>query len=235
VGCRHVACHTAPTPCAHRNDTTSPPPPNLGVDVAGSSEGVFESLFALKKETTKDIRDHLEDTWRDLTGVGAFYRAPGYVSPTASLDAIARSFVETYVLGATGSAFRASEEKARLVGFKEIRYRSAAELDYLIHLFPCAKIIVNVRRDVVKQSESATWQKGAPALQRENDWMIQWQQRNARRSFFIALEDFTVPTFDRLAAWLGFPSCRFVRVAHSNARGGYMPDSSKDVSCASDR
>ena len=233
MGCRHVACHTAPTPCAHRNDTTSPPPPpppNLGVDVAGSSEGIFESLFALKKKQEETTRH-----FRDRTGVGAFYRTPGYVSPTASLDAIARSFVETYVLGATGSAFRASEEKARLVGYKEIRFKSAAELDYLIHLFPCAKIIVNVRRDVVKQSESDTWVKGAPALQRDNDYMIQWQQRNARRSFFIALEDFTVPTFDRLAAWLGFPSCRFVRVAHSNARGGYMPDSSKDVSCASDR
>ena len=208
-----------------------------GVYLEGENMGLFESLFTLKEDATKDLQEFHEDEIRARVhkGVGSFYRAPGYVSPTASLDAIAREFVEVYVLGAKGSAFRAREEKARLVGFKEIRFKNAQELDYLIHLFPCAKVIINVRRDVVKQSASAEWQEGASALQQRNDWYTDWHQRNAQRSFLIALEDFTVPNMNKLAAWLGFPSCRFVRIAHSNAHGGYYADSTKDVNCAADR
>ena len=201
-----------------------------GVYLEGENMGLFESLFTLKEDATKAASSYFVSK-----GVGSFYRAPGYVSPTASLDAIAREFVEVYVLGAKGSAFRAREEKARLVGFKEIRFKNAQELDYLIHLFPCAKVIINVRRDVVKQSASAEWQEGASALQQRNDWYTDWHQRNAQRSFLIALEDFTVPNMNKLAAWLGFPSCRFVRIAHSNAHGGYYADSTKDVNCAADR
>ena len=112
-----------------------------GVYLEGENMGLFESLFTLKEDATKDLQEFHEDEIRARVhkGVGSFYRAPGYVSPTASLDAIAQEFVEVYVLGAKGSAFRAREEKARLVGFKEIRFKNAQELDYLIHLFPWPK------------------------------------------------------------------------------------------------
>ena len=44
---------------------------------------------------------------------------------------------------------------SEVVGWKEIRYKEAATLDFMRHLFPCAQFIVNIRRDTAAQGKSA--------------------------------------------------------------------------------
>mmetsp|Transcript_26439 Transcript_26439/g.54835 ORF Transcript_26439/g.54835 Transcript_26439/m.54835 type:complete len:100 (-) Transcript_26439:8-307(-) len=94
----------------------------------------------------------------------------------------------------------------------------------MLKVFPCAKFIVNVRRDLVAQSRSAFWTKGnqtGKLLPRITSMLEHWQSSHTDRTRLLHLEDFTLVEFNKLLQWLGVRGCKFTVLAHSNYNGSY--------------
>ena len=104
-------------------------------------------------------------------------------------------------------------------------------LDYIDELFPCARIVFNIRRDVTAQARAifSTFD-GASSIaltqiekemQAVSDSFVAWHGERSRasggkaRSFLLYTEDFTAERFTQLAQWLGFP-CTYNTVPHAN-------------------
>eukprot|EP00040_Diaphanoeca_grandis_P043548 m.268400 g.268400 ORF g.268400 m.268400 type:complete len:268 (+) comp78342_c0_seq1:188-991(+) len=116
------------------------------------------------------------------------------------------------------------------IGWKEIRYGSIAQLDFLLTLFPCAKIIVNVRKDVMQQynSQKKSWhlnhstadeEADVRSLQKRTDMTVAWEKKqNPANTFFLPLEEFTIERFNEMIRWIGVDSgsCVFKHIAHTN-------------------
>ena len=187
------------------------------VYIAGENDGLFESLYALHKSSiltdsmAKGKKDH--DAW---------WHHP---VERSKLQRIARTYVESAI------GLKQNQNYA-WVGFKEIRFRTDDELDYILSLFPCSKVIVNIRRDVVRQHKSA-FKRSSPIskLKSQNDMLLKWSKKHPKRVFRLALEDFNLDNFNRLAVWLDFPNCHFKQIAHANRNGGYGADNRHFVTC----
>ena len=186
------------------------------VYIAGENDGLFESLYALHKSS-------ISTELKNRKGVfGAWWHHP---VERSKLQRIARTYVESAI------GLKQNQNYA-WVGFKEIRFRTDDELDYILSLFPCSKVIVNIRRDVVRQHKSA-FKRSSPIskLKSHNDMLLKWSKKHPKRVFTLALEDFNLDNFSRLAVWLGFPNCRFKQIAHANRNGGYGVDNRHFVTC----
>jgi len=112
------------------------------------------------------------------------------------------------------------------LGFKEIRYASPDILDFLTRLFPCARFIVNVRKNIEAQASSAFWNRttyddAVKTLETETRNLREWQAKDASKRFLLELESFSPDLFNRMLAWLGVTGCRYMQVAHVNDRGSY--------------
>jgi hypothetical protein len=104
--------------------------------------------------------------------------------------------------------------------------------------FPCARIIFNLRRDVMAEARAiySTFQ-GADTLpltkienemEHVSDTMLEWHNsrkygQKGARSFLLYTEDFTPERFTQLAHWLGFP-CTFHSVPHANDPTAFAKD-----------
>ena len=93
-------------------------------------------------------------------------------------------------------------------------------LTFLDTLFPCAKIIFNIRANVTEQSGSAFYKKqgvSTAELQRVNQHMLAAHHaRGGSRSYLIRLEDFSTGELTKMAHWLGFPDCSYTSIPHAN-------------------
>lgn len=93
-------------------------------------------------------------------------------------------------------------------------------LEFLETLFPCAKIVFNLRADVASQSDSAFYGElkvPADELSHVNKQVMQMHEaRGGNRTFLMRLEDFSAAHFTKMAAWLGFPECHFTSLPHAN-------------------
>ena len=109
---------------------------------------------------------------------------------------------------------------------------SSEWLDYLDALFPCARIVFNIRRDVTAQARAiySTFDGGSnlPLTEIEQEMatvseqILAWHAQRSRRasggkarSFLLYTEDFTPQRFSELGQWLGFP-CTFHAVPRAN-------------------
>ena len=187
------------------------------VYIAGENDGLFESLYALHKSSIST----------EVKGKNGAYHGAWWHHPVerSKLERIARTYVES----AIGLK---QNQNYTWVGFKEIRFGTADELDYLLSLFPCSKVIVNIRRDVVRQHESAFKEKSPISkLKSHNDMLLKWSKKYPKRVFTLALEDFNLDNLNRLAVWLDFPNCHFKQIAHANRDGGYGADKRHFVTC----
>lgn len=188
------------------------------VYIAGENDGLFESLYALHKSSIRT-----ESRAKGKNGVhNAWWHHPVERSKL-------RRSARTYVESAIGLK---QNQNYTWVGFKEIRFRTDDELDYILSLFPCSKVIVNIRRDVVRQHKSA-FKRSSPIskLKSHNDMLLKWSTKHRNRVFTLALEDFTLANLNRLAVWLDFPNCHFKQIAHANRNGGYGVDNRHFVTC----
>jgi len=188
------------------------------VYIAGENDGLFESLYALHKSSIRT-----ESRAKGKNGVhNAWWHHP---VERSKLERIVRTYVESAI------GLKQNQNYA-WVGFKEIRFRTDDELDYILSLFPCSKVIVNIRRDVVRQHESA-FKRSSPIskLKSHNDMLLKWSTKHRNRVFTLALEDFNLDNFNRLAVWLDFPNCHFKQIAHANRNGGYGVDNRHFVTC----
>ena len=187
------------------------------VYIAGENDGVFESLYALHKSSIRTEKHSKNGAYH-----GAWWHHP---VERSKLKRSARTYVES----AIGLK---QNQNYTWVGFKEIRFGTADELDYLLSLFPCSKVIVNIRRNIVRQHESAFKEKiPISKLESQNDMLLKWSKKYPKRVFTLALEDFNLDNLNRLAVWLDFPNCRFKQIAHANRDGGYGADKRHFVTC----
>lgn len=127
-------------------------------------------------------------------------------------------------------------EKLTFIGWKEIRYPTADDLNMITRLFPCAKFVVNYREDIDSQSHSGFYgqRKDQDAvvstLAKRNELYTKWAAGlGPSRAFTLTLEQFSIDTFNQLLAWLGYSNCSYSSLIHSNTNGfGNIP-SRQDV------
>ena len=105
--------------------------------------------------------------------------------------------------------------------------------DYLDTLFPCSRIVVNLRRDRRAQARALvssffdaedSLAESTPPLtlverdvERVSQFLLEWHQNKSStgRSFLMYTEDMTAERFTQLAQWLGRP-CTFGSVPNAN-------------------
>lgn len=117
---------------------------------------------------------------------------------------------------------------ANVTGFKEIRYNSADMLEFIARVFPTARFVLTYRmkKDAQLRSRKAApgFKPNAAALEAETQALLQFHERRPDSTFLLPLERFSLATFNSLFAFLGFPHCKALRVAHTNKNGGYGDD-----------
>lgn len=111
-------------------------------------------------------------------------------------------------------------------GFKEIRYKTKEELDFVLAAFPKAKIVLNYREDVAKQAQSDWYKQSDWALSQikeQTSTFIAWAKANPGHAYLMPLEHFGKANFNDLFRWLGYPHCTARAVTHANSglSGGY--------------
>jgi hypothetical protein len=127
-------------------------------------------------------------------------------------------------------------------GFKEVRYSTSEQLDFLGDAFPSAKFVINYRRDLEKQSNSSWFKENRGSqdvLYDTTRKLVRWADAHPTRAYSIPLEEFSVENFTALFSFLGFPNCRALAVTHANngaATDGYHhgpgdPAAGKMLSC----
>lgn len=108
-------------------------------------------------------------------------------------------------------------------GFKEIRYTSLEILRWLKQVFPCSKMVINIREPdaLVESREKAFghvnegWARAV--IQNLTDFHAERLAHND--TFWLPLESFSVDTFNAMAAWMGVGHCRFVSIAKNRGQG----------------
>ena len=103
-------------------------------------------------------------------------------------------------------------------------------LRFLDTLFPCAKIIFNIRANVTEQGGSwsrSSFMSSFYIKQRQAVFTAELEQlnkhvlhhhsaRGGNKSYLIRLEDFSTGHFTKMAHWLGFPECTYTSLPHAN-------------------
>jgi hypothetical protein len=131
--------------------------------------------------------------------------------------------LQLYVKGLLGSY----EKGTKIVGFKEVRFMKEDLIFFSETLFPCARFVVQTRKDVQAQQNSKTyrqWDMDAQVLWQTTKALEDWQKAHDSRSIALHLEDFSVETFNNLLTWAGVSGCQYINVCHAND-GGYGDDS----------
>jgi hypothetical protein len=114
-------------------------------------------------------------------------------------------------------------ESSLVYGFKEIRHLTEKDFATLLEYFPCARFIFNIRENVTAQAQS--WAQffqidgGRERIEHINAVFHDLFVRNEDRSFWLPLESFSLPTFNRMLNWIGVSNCQYVRLAHENRNG----------------
>eukprot|EP00961_Rhodomonas_salina_P131312 1767251-Rhodomonas_salina.2 len=131
-----------------------------------------------------------------------------------------------------------STTSGAVTGFKEIRFEaSRGDVEFLKDVFPCARIVFNIRHDVEEQSKSGfhakhnNKRKKTSELSKRNKEILSLHaEMGPQQSYLLALEDFNTQNFNKLAEWLGYKDCSFTTVLHDNDSkfGDYKQDTSTD-------
>jgi hypothetical protein len=118
-------------------------------------------------------------------------------------------------------------------GFKEIRYNTTEQLDFLNHIFPCAKYIINYRIDLEAQTHSAfRADNSVSELDQFNKVLLKFAHKHRHRSFIFPLEFYSNEShWNQLFRFLDRPQCKVISVVHSNANGSLAVDNSKTIIC----
>lgn len=182
-----------------------------GVLVVGENDGYITKIGAAYRKLNSQPRQWFE------TPYGAWWRtSTSFDHLLCDIQAMARSLVGT----------ADPKENLSFVGWKEIRYGTVEDLNVITRLFPCAKFVVNYRRDVASQSLSGFYRlRGertavVSALLKQNELYMKWAATLGRkRSFTVTLEDFSVQRFNELLTWLGYSNCSYSAVIRSNVNG----------------
>ena len=122
---------------------------------------------------------------------------------------------------------------ASLIGFKEVRWafhKDLADVDFLLDLFPCAKVLLSYRTDIEVQARSGFWAtrninetKILQEITRANEALFSLHKRrpdNTRLAPLDSLKDVvSLQAHLDWAAGLGEMGCSVTAVPWANAQG----------------
>lgn len=108
-------------------------------------------------------------------------------------------------------------------GIKEVGW-TFDHIEFYEELFPCAKFIFNMRNNLEDQAKSGYFAKRADKIitkleQRTKDVHTLHNRLGPERSILLALEEFSVETFNELLDWLEIDGCRYTSLLHANKHG----------------
>ena len=123
-------------------------------------------------------------------------------------------------------------------GFKEIRYTDPDILKFIVRLFPCAKFIINTRRDSVDQamSQNKAWraktnvdisvnENGGAKLETGAQKLLEFFPISKANVFHFQTEEYdNLDKWNALITFIDAPktkNCKFSHVLHENDAGGY--------------
>merc|ERR1712100_326508 len=105
------------------------------------------------------------------------------------------------------------------IGWKAIRF-SRESLEFMPILFPCAKYIVNWRKNITAQMQSGWYATTNQELYlpERTDELKTWSRRHKGNAFELPLHKFSIDKFNEMASWLGY-RCKYNGVTHHNNHG----------------
>jgi len=114
------------------------------------------------------------------------------------------------------------------VGFKQLTKR-IPDLELVHEMFPCAKYIINYRRNLSSQVEAHIREEMNPELMgpnfkentrkflaNETDYLMRFYKKHEAKSFLLPLEDYSLDRFNQMLAFLGVSGCQFHQIARDN-------------------
>lgn len=111
-----------------------------------------------------------------------------------------------------------------LLGSKEV-HLPLDQLDFLLQLFPCSRVVFSYRHDLAAQINSGFHKQERTPLQllaEERQKMLRAHEvLGDSRTYLLALEEMDAGNLTALAGWLGYRDCEFERVGHYNFNNTY--------------
>mmetsp|Transcript_24950 Transcript_24950/g.78117 ORF Transcript_24950/g.78117 Transcript_24950/m.78117 type:complete len:213 (-) Transcript_24950:812-1450(-) len=111
---------------------------------------------------------------------------------------------------------------ATVHGFKEIRYNTPEDIEWLKEVFPCAKFIFNYRDNVSHYSTFKTRSASPEELQKEADllkWYATGENPWKSQAFDMPLEALnSTAKWNSLLEWIDHPECKHQFTLHSNKK-----------------
>eukprot|EP01025_Chloroclados_australasicus_P018058 TRINITY_DN19343_c0_g3_i1.p1 TRINITY_DN19343_c0_g3~~TRINITY_DN19343_c0_g3_i1.p1 ORF type:complete len:277 (-),score=11.90 TRINITY_DN19343_c0_g3_i1:426-1202(-) len=164
------------------------------VHLRGENNGLFNKLL----DTINDIKwkSNYEEIlrkqdWDRMQRSSVISRAEGY-------KGAASFFKQLYAHG---------QDATKVVGFKEIRYRSEAQLDFVRDLCENSKFVFQYAKDIdsLKRREWFANMKGAEwMIKQKTKLLFDYHQKYPNDTFLSTIDDFKDPTFpQRLYDFLG--------------------------------
>ena len=123
-------------------------------------------------------------------------------------------------------------------GWKEVRYATRADLDFIAEVFPGAQFIINYRMTPAGFEQTAVdhFVKQVRFTASRQDEatrnLTAWADQHASRAFRLPLEQMNTTTFTEIAKWIGLPECKATRMLHFNKQGWSAYAKGKAWKCA---
>lgn len=199
-------------------------------EIDGENNGLAGHLFELHKAVAVSQREIISNGDGNPKRHAWFKSNPSdEIGMRCAMQAYALAF-----LGKTAGALPKIgipvENSSSVIGWKEIRYGSAAELGFMRQVFPCAKFVISTRLDLKAQQRSAFHKYTRTQLQdlrRKTEILTNWAKNQPRTiALTVALEHFSTTTFNHILKFLGVAGCQYRRLLHSNVKA-YKPDASR--------
>ncbi|CAK9082518.1 Uncharacterized protein SCF082_LOCUS39216, partial [Durusdinium trenchii] len=185
-----------------------------GYEIMGENQGMWGSLFDLAEQRKKMVKKY------EASAEYLMYRQ----SEQRNMSQLRCAF-QLRVLGEINP-----DSNAEVVGFKEIRWdfeRGLGDLKLLMEVFPCSMALLSYRRNLKAEAQSRHESLGAfpeSNLRRDNEAMLGLHRAMPKRTFLMAVEDFSVAFFNQMLDFLGKKDCRYTDVLHDNAGSSYTHD-----------
>ena len=134
--------------------------------------------------------------------------SPSCTQVKCQLQAVAKTLIGDYL---------SHDNNTRIIGWKEVRWKSLKTLDSMREIFPCAKFVISFRNNLARQHQSIAkqwpWLKQYftfSALTKRQHMLVEdFPKRHPNATYKMALENFTAPEYTRLLRWLGVETCKF--------------------------
>ena len=196
-----------------------------GVRMAGENDNALRKI----KDMITALQPYIDD--HRLTNLSSWQHNP---IPSQAFACVAQQVVETIVPPLLDEAGHVLEDDSSTVlGFKTIRFLQYATrehdepfVNFVKNMFPCSKIVVNIRSDTNAQVKSRVVafneveENARKRLDEENDRLRTVAKLFGDMAIFIDSSKWTKDAneFNKVVDWLGFhESCRFKELLHFNA------------------